>query len=348
MFKITEDTLVFDDVMLKPKYSNIKSRDDIDTSVKMGLFTFKHPLVPSPMKSLYSHEMFVEIIKSGGLAILHRFMSIDDQVKVAKNMISNFGPNNFSASIGIKDIDKENVAKFADVGVKIICIDIAHAHTPYCRDMVRWIKKKYPDMFIIAGNISTGEGARYLWESGVDAVRVGQGNGSICTTRVMTGNGVPQLSALIEVQKEQELLLEHEEINNIQSRRGYYIISDGGCKIPGDVVKSCCFADMIISGNLFAACDECEGNTIVVDGVAYKEYAGSSTHKPNHVEGVSGLVKCKGKYKNVLTKILEGLRSGCSYQGANNLQELKTNPIFVRITNAGFQESNAHDIKVVK
>jgi IMP dehydrogenase len=336
------DALVFDDLMLVPQYSDIKHRADIDLSVYMGPFKFSHPLIPSNMKSLFSREMIAETIKCGGLSVLHRFMPIEEQIQIATETLHTFGPNNFAVSIGIKDGDKNNVHDFVELGIKILCLDVAHSDSPYCIDMIKWLKDKYSDIFVIAGNVSTGIAAKRMWAAGADAVKVGQGCGSICTTRIMTGNGVPLLSALIDIKTAQL------EMKDDNAALGAYIISDGGCKIPGDVVKSCCFSDMVMAGNLFAACNETEGSIIEIEGVSYKEYAGSSTHKSTHVEGVSSLVKCKGKYADVLGKILEGLRSGCSYQGAHNLTELKENPEFVRITNAGFTESNAHDVKVVR
>jgi IMP dehydrogenase len=123
-----------------------------------------------------------------------------------------------------------------------------------------------------------------------------------------------------------------------------YIIADGGIKSAGDMVKALCFADMVMVGNLFAGCEETPGKKMVINGVAYKEYIGSSTHKANHIEGVAAMVPYKGYYRQVLTKLLEGLRSGCSYQGAHNLKELQDNPIFVKITNSGLKESHPHDV----
>jgi IMP dehydrogenase len=123
-----------------------------------------------------------------------------------------------------------------------------------------------------------------------------------------------------------------------------YIIADGGIKSAGDVVKALCFADMVMVGNVFAGCEETPGKTLVIDKIAYKEYVGSSTHKTNHIEGVAALVPAKGSYHSVLTKMLEGLRSGCSYQGAHSLKELRDNPEFIRITNAGLKESHPHDV----
>jgi IMP dehydrogenase len=211
--------------------------------------------------------------------------------------------------------------------------------------MISWIKSKHPDMFVIAGNVATGEGARRLWTAGADVVKVGVGPGSLCTTRIETGNGVPQLTALMDVSEVQRQLneLERTKYPN-EKKRVFPFIADGGIKSAGDIVKALCFADMVMVGNMFAGCEEAPGDRIIIDRVSYKKYVGSSTHKTNHIEGVAALVPYKGAVSEILTKLREGLVSGCSYQGAHNLEELKDNPVFIRITNAGLKESHPHDV----
>lgn len=170
---------------------------------------------------------------------------------------------------------------------------------------------------------------------------------SLCTTRIETGNGVPQLTALMDVaNKRKELTTLQQGQHSPAIKRPLYIISDGGCKRAGDIVKSLCFADMVMVGNLFARCEESPGKRLLIDGISYKEYVGSSTHKTNHVEGIAALVPTEGNYSSVLTKLLEGLRSGMSYQGCHTLPELQENPEFIRITNAGLQESHPHNVLV--
>jgi IMP dehydrogenase len=281
--------------------------------------------------------MALAVIASNGLAILHRFMEPKEQIETAQAIQQACGKRFFTcqfvASVGVKLSDREMVEQFYQVGIKNICIDIAHGDSLGCVEMIKWIKKKYPEMYIIAGNVSTGSGAERLWRAGANTIKVGIGPGSLCSTRIETGNGVPQLSALIDVSNKRS-----------QIKASFNIISDGGCKSAGDLVKSLCFADMVMTGNLFAGCVETPAKQITVNGTTYKEYVGSSTHKPNHIEGVAALVPPKGTYQSVLDKLLEGIRSGCSYQGAYNLEELKKNPIFVRITNAGLAESHPHSV----
>ena len=339
-----EEALSFDDVMLVPQYSEIDTRSKVDTSIKIREFEFKHPIVPSNMKTVIGLEMATEIIKSGGLAVLHRFMPIDDQVDMAKTLIKlNDAQKYLAMSIGVKAEDKKNVEMFDEIGVRIICIDIAHGDSKHCVEMTSWIRKHYPHMLIIAGNVATGEGAKRLWKAGADVVKTGVGNGSICLTRINTGNGIPQITALMQVkQAKDELQKEYSDQNYFYRR--LYIMSDGGCKNSGDITKALCFADLVMVGNLFARCQETPGLRLDIDGVHYKEYAGSSTHKTNHIEGVAGLVPCNDNYNNVLTKLLEGLKSGCSYQGVDNLIDLKESPQFVKISSSGLHESQAHDI----
>ena len=335
------DGITFSDILLVPKFSTIERRSEVDISVKCGDIRFEHSIIPANMKTIIGTKMAHAIIESGGLAILHRFMTLDEQLLEITNIIDKYGSNNIAASVGIKDEDKVAVKRFIDIGCKIICIDIAHGDSQKCVEMISYIKAENKDIFVIAGNVATGSGAERLWKAGADAVKGGVGAGSICLTRIETGNGVPQLTALIDIYQKREELY-NTDLKSIN--RKLYIIADGGIKNSGDVIKAMCFSDMVMVGNLFAGCAETPGQLMQINGKTYKEYVGSSTHKNNHIEGVEAIVPVKGTYKEVLTKILEGVRSGCSYQGVHKLSELQDNPEFIRITNAGLIESNAHDV----
>lgn len=335
--------LTFDDVLLVPQHSTVNSRSKVDITVKWGGLHFEHPIIPANMKTVTGKEMALEIIKSGGLAILHRFMEPREQIQIVKDLFDDHGNEHLAMSIGVKFNDREMVERFWREGIRIICVDVAHGDSVQAIEMTQWIKKVHPDIFVIAGNVATGPAAERLWRAGADAVKVGVGPGSLCTTRIETGNGVPQLTALMDVSLVRKRLT---ELNTPDERIHHptYIIADGGIKSAGDVVKALCFADMVMVGNVFAGCEETPGKTMVIDKIAYKEYVGSSTHKTNHIEGVAALVPAKGTYKSVLDKLLEGLRSGCSYQGSHSLTELRDNPEFIRITNAGLKESHPHDV----
>lgn len=347
--------LTFDDVLLVPNYSEIESRSNVDLSVKLSKgIILKNPIIPANMKTVTGKAMADEVYKLGGLAILHRFEVLPAQIAHFKELKETYERSEPTAekqigfSVGVKHGDKHAVSCWGDAGALICCVDIAHGDSKASLDMCEWITTKFPEMLLIAGNVATGAGARRLWNAGADVVKVGVGPGSLCTTRIETGNGVPQLTALMDVAEAQRQLRSLEDTkyypHESHLKKTYPIIADGGIKNAGDCVKALCFADMVMAGNIFAGAVETPGNTILVNGIQYKEYVGSSTHKANHVEGVSAMVPQKGHVKDIMTKLLEGIRSGCSYQGAANLTELKDNPQFVKITNAGLRESHPHDV----
>lgn len=344
--------LTFDDVLLVPQHSDIDSRSkDVNTSFKFSKpgidIELKHPIIPANMATVTGEKMAEVVFKSGGLAILHRFMEPEEQLKIIQDMDKEFGRRvwvHVGLSVGVQPKDKEIVDMFIKSGAEIICIDIAHGDSKRCVEMTEWISKRYPEVLLIAGNVATGEGAKRLWQAGADIVKVGVGPGSLCTTRIETGNGVPQLTAIMDVADVRNKLVELERTKNMPHKRTFPFIADGGIKHAGDIVKALCFADLVMIGNMFAGCEETPGSTIIRDGVTMKAYVGSSTHKANHIEGVSAYVPYRGKYENVLTKLVEGLQSGCSYQGAHDLSDLRDNPTFIRITSAGLKESHPHDV----
>lgn len=347
--KIIENGLTFDDVLLQPKYSNVQSRSNISLDVRLPKIatTLKHPIVPANMKTIIEYEMAKEIYLSGGMGILHRFMPLTKQIGIL-NDLSEIGTNVYSHigfSVGVQKADYDNMQTLVDCGAKIICIDVAHGDSELCINMCNYISTNYPDILLVAGNIATETGAIKLWQAGADIVKVGVGPGSLCTTRIETGNGVPQLTALIEANEARNQMYRLYDAFS-QPRRELFIMADGGIKSAGDIVKALCLADLVMVGNIFAGCEETPGNTISIDGKSYKEYVGSSTHKANHIEGVAALVQYKGKFNDVLIKLLEGVKSGCSYQGVNNLTDLKTDPIFIKMTGAGLRESHPHDVIV--
>lgn len=335
-----EETLTFNDVLIKPSYSEIRSRSEIDLSVNLSKgLNFSIPIFPANMKTVVSLKVAEEFYKLGGMCLLHRFCSIDEQMSILKTLHDKYEDifDYVGVSVGVKEEDYENVKAFYALGVKIICIDVAHGDSKNCVSMTNFISSYFTDVFLIAGNVATGGGAFRLWLAGADAVKINVGAGSICTTRVQAGVGVPQLSALIDV---------YETRNKSPILKDKFIIADGGCSKVGDLVKSLCFSDMVMSGNMFAGVVESPGEEIEIDGHKYKQYDGSSTHKSDYIEGVKAMVPVKGKIKDIVKSMLEGISSGCSYVGARNLYELKTNAEFVKITNAGIIESHAHDVVI--
>jgi IMP dehydrogenase len=337
-----ENGYAFDDMLLVPKYSTINSRKNVDLSVDLGKgVELGIPIVSANMKQIASQELVLKIAELGGLAILHRFDKnpLVSQINIFKNCIDKHKSyeNHIGVSIGVQKSDLDFVGIYVDNGIKIICLDIAHAHSERAVDIISKIKSKYPKVFLIAGNVATKEGVCALAKAGADVIKAGIGSGSICSTRIETGNGVPQLTALS---------------NCYDAMNDYYpnvkIIADGGIKKPGDVTKALCFSHAVMLGNMLAGTDEANGEILSINGTKHKMYAGSSTLKKEHVEGYSGSVICTGPVEGVINKILQGLRSGCSYQGVHNLEQLRKDPRFSLITGNGLVESRAHDIHITK
>jgi IMP dehydrogenase len=296
------------------------------------------PIVSANMKNVTGFEMAKCIAELGGLAILHRFFDdpVEDQIKIFNQLVaidSSFA-NHVGVSIGVKDSDYRSIEQFVKAGVKIVCVDIAHANSKLAIDIVEYIHDTFPGILLIAGNIATKEGAINLAKAGADVIKCGIGGGSVCTTRTESGNGVPQLTALSDVY---DVIIEFPHIK---------LIADGGMKITADIIKALCFSDCVMLGNLLAGSEQAPGEVITVNGQRYKQYAGSSTFQPKHVEGVIGLVSLKGSATNIIIKLLEGIRSGLSYQGANNLIDLKKDPQFVSLSGSGLIESHPHDVKL--
>jgi IMP dehydrogenase len=342
----TDEGLTFDDVLLEPQYSEVRSRADVDYSITLTKgIKLKFPIIPSNMKTITHFNMAREICRLGGMAILHRFMPIEEQLSIFNALLnSNLEYNpclHVGFSIGVKDIDKENLKKIIDTGTKIICIDVAHGDSIQCIEMTRYVSETYKDIFLISGNVATYGGVMNLLEAGADSVKIGIGNGSICTTRIETGNGIPLLTSLVDASVAK---YKFETENN----KKVFIMSDGGCKAAGDLVKALCFADLCMVGNMFAGAEETPGNILQIDGQSYKEYVGSSTHRGSRTEGVAALVHSKGKVEKIIQNMIEGIQSGCSYQGAFNLQQLKEKAVFIKITSSGLRESHVHDVILKK
>lgn len=328
--KISE-ALTYDDVLLVPKYSTIKSRNDIDTSVDFGKgIKLKIPLVSANMKTVTGPAMAICIADLGGLALLHRFTSIKQQV--ADYTYSAMGDVDRSLNIGISvGVTNYNDTKFLvkETGAKIVCVDVAHGHNELCIQTTRMLSEEFPEILLIVGNIVTAEASWDLVDAGADVVKVGVGPGSLCSTRIETGNGVPQLTALDNIR------------SSLKSKSGKIpkIIADGGIRSAGDIVKALCFSDAVMLGNLLASTYESPGELVELNGINHKLYAGSSTHKMKHVEGVSKFIPFKGFSAKLISELMQGVRSGMSYQGVKNLIELKDDPEFIKITNASLIES---------
>lgn len=327
MFQFVE-ALAFDDVLLSPKHSALSSRALVNTSVELGPFKLKHPWIPANMATVMNEAMIREVLDSGGLAIMHRFCDLGHLIELAKTFAND---PNLVFSLGVNDRDKYIATQLFGLGASAFCIDIAHGDSQLCVDMIAFLKCNMPGCRVIAGNVATATGAERLWSAGAHVVKVGVGPGSLCTTRIETGNGVPQFHALLEIST---------------VRKGRPLIADGGLKSAGDAVKALCFSDAVMAGNLFAGCSETPGTKTFVKGQYYKAYNGSSTHKVGHVEGIEAMVPIVGPFKKTLDGLMDGVKSGCSYQGVDTIKGLQVSPQFVKVTSAGLRESKPHDVFV--
>lgn len=293
------ESFSFDDLLLIPRYSEIKSRSAVNLSVDISKgFKFAQAVAPSNMKTITELAMARFMYKEKSLSIFHRFEKFEIQLEWLKE-IREWGSDAtqfIGFSVGVKPECYEQVDALIKEGCKIICVDVAHGDSLLCVNMTKYIAEKYPQILLISGNVATGSGAQRLWEAGADIVKVGIGQGSICTTRVQSGNGVCSLTSLIdchEMRKITEQLL----------GRKLFIMQDGGCKNIGDICKSLCFADLVMCGNLFAGTDEAAPAIVEIKGIKYKPYAGSSTYRGAHREGVEGFKNIRDQQNSYLMKL---------------------------------------------
>lgn len=332
--------LTFDDVLLLPGYNGIRSRQDVNTIVEAKGRIFKIPLISSNMDTITEDRMANAINELGGMAILHRFMPIEINVDVFKKIINK---DKTGISIGVGKEGLERAEALISAGASIVCVDVAHGHSKEVNRTIRELRKLYGEnLFIIAGNIATYAGADYLAAAGADAIKVGVGSGSVCTTRMKTGFGVPQLTALRDCKKVDRIL-----------------IADGGIRSPADAVKALAAgADFVMLGALLAGTDETPGSIIettnpngekilmkkfrgMASREAQEEYMGSMAEWKT-AEGISINVPYRGLVKEVIRDIMGGIRSGMTYCGAATIKDLQRKAQFITISPAARIEGTPH------
>lgn len=331
-----EIKLGFKDVMIRPKRSTLKSRSQVDLERE---FIFYHsqkkwkgvPIIAANMDTVGTFEMALALAKNKIVTAVHKHYSIEEWNKFLKNQPDDIY-NYIALSTGTSKTDETKIKTIVGKHPKIefICIDVANGYSENFVDFVRKMRKAFPAKTIIAGNVVTGEMVEELILSGADIVKVGIGPGSVCTTRIQTGVGYPQLSAIIECADAAHGL-------------GGHIISDGGCKIPGDVAKA--FgggADFVMLGGMFAGHDESGGELLEENGKTYKLFYGmsSKTAMDKHSGGVAEYRSSEGKTVKVpyrgpvaetVKDLLGGVRSTCTYVGASKLKELSKRTTFIRV-----------------
>ena len=349
-----KEALTFDDVTLTPSYSEILP-SEVDTSINLTKYLkLKTPLLSAAMDTVTESKMAIAIAKAGGIGVIHRNLDVKKQIieirKVKKQKLL------VGAAVGAGPQEFKRAKAILKEGIDLIVVDTAHGHTKKVSEIIKYIKKtKNRKIALCAGNIATAEAARFLIKLGVDIIKVGIGPGSICTTRLVAGIGVPQLSAIISVKK------------GIKNKK-IKIISDGGIKYSGDLAKAfAAGADAVMIGSLFAGTDETPGKLIKKNGKMFKSFRGmgsvgamnkgsadryfqikqkdSSKYVP---EGVEGFVKYKGKVELIIYKLIGGLKSSMGYLGSKVITKLRYKANFVKITKAGFYESMVHNVDVIK
>ena len=348
-----KEALTFDDVLMLPRFSSILP-SNTDISLKLtNKIKLKVPFLSSAMDTVTESNMAIAMAQEGGIGVIHRNLNIKKQsseIKKVKNKKLLVG-----AAVGTNKEDFDRAKALIDSGADLIVIDTAHGHSKKVLEILSKLKKIKSKVPFCVGNIATGEAAKKLYNSGADIIKVGIGPGSICTTRMVAGIGVPQVSAIMDVKK-------------ALNKKNIKIISDGGIKFSGDIAKALAAgADAIMMGSIFAGTDESPGKKFKSGGKTFKRYrgmgsigamsAGSANRyfqsnfkdKSKFVpEGVEGRVEYKGKVSKIIYQLQGGLRSSMGYIGAKSLKEINKRAKFVKITKAGFYESMVRSIDVVK
>ena len=348
-----KESLTFDDVLLIPRYSNVlPAETDISLNLTKKI-SLKVPFLSSAMDTVTESQMAIAMANSGGIGVIHRNLNIKKQAEEVFNVKKK--KLIVGAAVGTNKEDIERAKTLIDNGCDLLVVDTAHGHSQKVLRALSKLKKINKKIPVCVGNIATGEAAKKLYNSGADIIKVGIGPGSICTTRMVAGIGVPQISAIMDVKS----ALKNKKIK---------IISDGGIKFSGDIAKALAAgADAIMMGSIFAGTDESPGKKFKIKGKIYKQYRGmgsigamssgsanryfqkSFKDKSKFVpEGVEGRVEYKGNVSKIIYQLKGGLRSSMGYIGAKNLNQITKNAKFIKITKAGFYESMVHSVEMTQ
>lgn len=351
--------LTYDDVLLLPDASEVVPSEVDTKSYLTRKIQLEIPLVSAAMDTVTESAMAIAMAKLGGIGIIHRNLPVAEQVTHAK--LVKGASLRVGAAVGVGDDGFERATALIEVGVDVVVVDTAHGHHRAVLDAIERIKKRFPNQEIIGGNVATRAGAQALINAGADGVKIGVGPGSICTTRVIAGVGVPQVTAIMEAAK-------------ACKKADVPLIADGGLQYSGDIAKAIVSgADTVMLGSLLAGCDESPGELLESGGAKFKRYRGmgslgamqsrgesKSYSKDRYMqddvlsedklvpEGIEGKVAYRGSVANVVHQLVGGLRSGMGYAGAESISALQKRGRLIQITSAGLQESHPHDVLDVK
>ncbi len=335
-----DESLSYNDVLLVPQYSDIKSRKEVDVSSQLGQLRFNLPIIASPMDTISEGPMASAMSTLGGLSIIHRYNTPTQQSEIIKNVTSTMPLATVGGAIGTSGDYLERATALIKAGAKVLCIDVAHGHHILMKTALRSLRVTFgTKVHIMAGNVATLEGYNDLVDWGADSVRCNIGGGSICSTRVQTGHGVPGFHTIVDCAR---------------SDRNVPIIADGGIRNSGDIVKALAAgADFVMLGSLLSGTDETPGDIINTRKGKFKAYRGMASKdaqvewrgKTASLEGIATTVPCKGPVGDVLAELERGIRSGLSYSGARTIPELQAKARFIRQTTSGQNESGTHILR---
>jgi len=322
--------LSFDDVLMVPKYSAVRSRSSVMTTTKLGNLFLSNPFIAANMDTVCEKEMGQAMNKAGGLGIIHRNLPISERIEHANGYQSGI-------AFGINEEYMGLVCEAIDKGIPVLCLDIAHGNSHHAisatNEVAKYISDNNVDTTLIAGNVATADGFKKLSDAGANAIKVGIGGGGACTTRTTTGFGIPQFSAVLSCVALKSLY------PNVS------LISDGGIRTPGDACKAIgAGADAVMMGTVLAGCTEAPGESFLDQGISYKNFRGMASAEAgsDYPEGASGWVKDAGAVADIIASYNKGLKSAMSYCGAEDIASYKRNVEFIQITQSGKAESSAH------
>ena len=332
--------ICFDAILMVPQYSEVVSRSSVDLKMPIGGHTLLDlPVIASPMDTVCEKDMAIAIAESGGIGIIHRFMSAKNQIRMVKEVSDH---NNLGLPVGAalsSTFIEEHVYKLIEAGASVLLIDTANGHSKMAIDAVIRLKNIVGDsVHIMAGNVSTAEGFMALDTAGADSVRVGIGGGSMCTTRIVSGHGIPTLSSIINIREAKDKF-------NLNAG----IVADGGIRNTGDMVKAfAAGADAVMLGSMLAGTEEAPGDLYFKKNKKFKSFRGMASKEANKdkdiavAEGISTRIPYKGFVKDIVKDIRGGLGSGCSYSGVDFLHDLCKDSMYITVSPLSVKESLPH------